>query len=520
MEEEFEFDDMEDDDYPEMCDYCYPDNMNRPWVEIFDCNDPDIRYFRKNYGSKLKHICDDCCTERILDGNCYPLDCKIFEQKYLGLRKPQIIEILKKNNIPYEDEDSKISAKKNKFGNYEYSYEWYYFFKNLPNILDGGREVDFQDIRVLYNSETSTKLQIIGEDSSLLINLKVLDAFKESGFIISNYYLKEIERENEGESFQIKLFIAKFEKEEGNFHSEYLVLRMFYGTYIDYRASEYLYDPHQIRIKTVNLIKKEDEDSFQTLKIYFAKIDQRKVYYNTEKGFYKKEIIPYIKNQIDKNLKRARKKGANFIIFPEYCLLSCHIPDLIEFSKKYNILIIGGSERMISKEYNLDLNKSAAFIINPNGEIKIQLKNIHGKDDPPFHPGQELIIFNSKFGSFCVLLCSDFLHDSLLLKIQEQVDFFLVLSFNRDIKTFNSRAYERCLTNYCYVFINNIKKYKGWGIYTPFSGKERHIKLPRSNLFEVNLREFSLHRRKIAKSKNYKNLLSDTFYNYGFYHYK
>ena len=92
------------------------------------------------------------------------------------------------------------------------------------------------------------------------------------------------------------------------------------------------------------------------------------------------------------------------IIFPEYCFPEEFIEELIKFSNKEKIWIIGGTERFESKKFELDFFKNAAFIIAPETEPVIQLKNFRGKDDPPFNPGHFVNIIESRFGVFSTFL--------------------------------------------------------------------------------------------------------------------
>ncbi len=245
----------------------------------------------------------------------------------------------------------------------------------------------------------------------------------------------------------------------------------------------------------------------------------RKNFY-TKEGIIKNDFRDQIVKEINENLKNAKSNNSNMILFPEYCFPIDILPNLRKFSKTEKIWIIGGIERCVSKRYNLDLNKNAVFILSPNKAPIIQLKHFSGRDNPPFHPGKELYLIDSRFGVFCVLICADFLEDSLLLKLREQVDFIIIICFNKDINEFRTRAYNKCLANNCYIIITNILKYKGYCIHAPFPKSEREYFLSSFPYCELDFTEFTLHRRKIEISKKYKKPLSDTLYNYGFHYFK
>ena len=273
--------------------------------------------------------------------------------------------------------------------------------------------------------------------------------------------------------------------------------------------NEYIHDPYQIRIKTRTLFRFDKDNPLISLKLYFASMNLRTSYY-LEEGIFKTEFRDLIKDQIISNLQLAKNRNVNMIIFPEYCFPEECLPLLQNFSNKEKIWVIGGNERVKIDRYNLIKRKNAAIIFTPNKEPIIQLKYFKGKDEPPLISGRELIIIDSEFGTFCGLVGADFLADDLLVKIKENLDFIIVISFNRDTNEFNTRAYNRCFSNYCYIFITNINFHKGYSIHAPFRDNNRNINIPNFPFFEVDLNPFTLFRRRIEGSRIYKIPLSMT----------
>ena len=168
----------------------------------------------------------------------------------------------------------------------------------------------------------------------------------------------------------------------------------------------------------------------------------------------------------------------------------------VQTTKREKIMIIGGAERFINNKYNLDLYRNASFIFNPDQEPIIQLKSFSGKDDPPFHPGRVINIIESSFGVFSILICADFLEESLLNRIREEVDFLAVISFNKDTNEFMTRAYSWCYSNNCYIIITNILEYGGFSIHAPYRKGERSIEIKNLPYHELDLNDFSDHRKK------------------------
>ena len=68
--------------------------------------------------------------------------------------------------------------------------------------------------------------------------------------------------------------------------------------------------------------------------------------------------------------------------------------------------------------------------------------------------------------------------------------------------------------------ITNILEYKGYCVHAPLRESKRNLDLTEFPYWEIDLNEFSWHRRKIKQSKIYKPCLSNTLYDYGFHYFK
>lgn len=503
MENEEDFDEEEGDSYdgPSWCSYC-----NSEVGETFTCKAPEIVDLKdRGYYMDIQPICDECCSERILEGSCINDDCEKFNEHYPRIRVEKITEMLTKKNVSYivREDNSIIPEVDNPY--------WGYFFFELPDRFTPIEEIIEEDFKIVYFTGINTKLMISDGETDYYSNTSLIDLFKDyyNDFKITNYYTYSEEFEHEGEMKKSMLLIIKFTHPDYYDRlPEYLVNVMRTSNYRGGERNEYIHDPYQIRIRTRTLFHFDKNNPLIPLKLYFASMDLRTSYYIEETGIIKTEFRGLIKNQISSNLRLAKERNVNMIIFPEYCFLEESLPLLQNFSNKEKIWVIGGIERVKIDRYNLIKRKNAAIIFIPNKEPIIQLKNFKGKNEPPLIPGRELIIMDSKFGTFCVLVCADFLADDLLVKIKENLDFIIVISFNRDINEFNTRAYNRCFSNYCYIFITNINFHRGYSVHAPFRDNNRNINIPNFPFFEVDLNPFTLFRRRIEGSTIYKTPLS------------
>ncbi len=266
-----------------------------------------------------------------------------------------------------------------------------------------------------------------------------------------------------------------------------------------------------LRIEEIYIGLENEITNLTTLKLYFAQMNLRKAYYNLDTAEYYQEEILQINQQIKNQLEKAIKGISNFIIFPEYAFPSNIIDYLIQFSKENNIWIIGGCERFESEEYQFDKTENITYIISPSHPPIIQKKRFKGRIEPPLKPGNKIKIIHSEFGTFTILICADFLEDYLLLLIKERVDFIVVPSFNKDIYTFKRNALSRCVNNCCFIFINNMTQYPDSSIFAPYKG-DKEVKMHTFPFFEINLTEFTQHRKGNKISKKFKPLLSNILY--------
>ena len=266
----------------------------------------------------------------------------------------------------------------------------------------------------------------------------------------------------------------------------------------------------QLRIEKITI--NESKEKLDTIKLFFAQMDLRYHYYDQEKGNFHSDYLELICQMVEENLLKSKEKNSNLIIFPEYSFPEKIIPELINYSKKNDIWIIGGLERFDSINFNLNIKENASIIISPSHPPILQKKHFKGNSEPELITSNIIKIIQSNFGTFCILICADLLEAYLVSIIREQVDFIIVPSFNRDVNSFKYSAYDKCFSNMCYIIISNILKYNESSIFAPFRRIDRAVEIPNFPYIELNLTEFSQHRIKKKISSSYKKPLSESLY--------
>lgn len=147
------------------------------------------------------------------------------------------------------------------------------------------------------------------------------------------------------------------------------------------------------------------------------------VQFKLNDNFYKKEnglIYPKSDNKVIVRFKRflniAKNKGVNILCFPELSTTGNILKELKDFADENNIIIIGGSY------YNGERKNICPIIIPGTENIYFTEKVNPSPLEKSKFEGQGVVrgnkiyvIKNSGFGSFAILICSDFLDDNIRL---------------------------------------------------------------------------------------------------------
>lgn len=142
-----------------------------------------------------------------------------------------------------------------------------------------------------------------------------------------------------------------------------------------------------------------------------------------------------IRQKFNRALSIASKKRVNILSFPEITIDESFLNDLREYAEKENMIIIGGSY------YDKKRKNISPIIIKPK-IFYVEKKNLPLEkgvtQDDGATPGENgIIIKNSQFGSIGVLICADFLDESLRNEIlNENVDFLFIPSLNKQSDEF------------------------------------------------------------------------------------
>jgi predicted amidohydrolase len=131
--------------------------------------------------------------------------------------------------------------------------------------------------------------------------------------------------------------------------------------------------------------------------------------------------------RIENAIVEAKSKGANMLCFPEAMLLGWLNPDahnrshpipgpdsdrLCELAKRYDVyLCVGLEEKDADRLYN------SAILIDEKGQILLKHRQINVASElmnPPYSPGSDIGIADTKFGRIGLLICSDTHREDIL----------------------------------------------------------------------------------------------------------
>jgi hypothetical protein len=201
-------------------------------------------------------------------------------------------------------------------------------------------------------------------------------------------------------------------------------------------------------------------------------------------------------------------------IFPEFCFPKKILGRIDEWVKEKSIWVIGGCERMDYENEDFSIHcdrfENIALFFTSN-RIFYHKKLLKSPIEPPLHSGNQINIFHSKYGSFSFLICSDFLDDEISSLLKRKIDFLIIPSYNRDIKTFDSNAISSCIKNTYFVIIENNNLYGNSGIYAPVHGENKYVfeSTSKKSSIELNFTDFSNHRQGKKNNPKYKPILWD-----------
>lgn len=186
------------------------------------------------------------------------------------------------------------------------------------------------------------------------------------------------------------------------------------------------------------------------------------VQFKVDDNFYKEEnglIYAKSDNKVRIRSQRfldiAKNIRVNILCSPELSTTENISKELKDFADENNIIILDGSF------YNKK-RKNTSPIIIPGAENIYYTEKVNSSplekskfEDQGAVRGEKIyVIKNSGFGSFAVLICSDFLDDEIKNRIySEDIDFLFVISINRDWVGYHTDMNRDCIKNKKGIYI-------------------------------------------------------------------
>lgn len=149
-----------------------------------------------------------------------------------------------------------------------------------------------------------------------------------------------------------------------------------------------------------------------------------------------------VEKKIEEIIEFAIDSGVNILCFPELYMTQ-KIAENIKVGKK-NIIIIAGSY--------YQNRKCICPIITPNGcylteKVKASPYERSPMDNTGLTEGDSIAVIESNFGTFGILICSDFLEETirnLIYNYEKELDFLFIISCNS-----NSRRFHEMMSTDC-----------------------------------------------------------------------
>ena len=166
------------------------------------------------------------------------------------------------------------------------------------------------------------------------------------------------------------------------------------------------------------------------------------------------------KKRIFEALEIAHTNNVDIICFPELSTLE----EWIHEAKQYKDIII-----VFGTYYKNGFNTCPIIVkgqdyyiqkINPSPQFETEV--IHGRK---MKKGKKIFVFQTKCGSFAVLICMDYLKEAhhILSNSDEKIrniDFLIIPGYNKDVNRFQKQGDIHCLTENSYPYVLQVNSWK------------------------------------------------------------
>ena len=168
-----------------------------------------------------------------------------------------------------------------------------------------------------------------------------------------------------------------------------------------------------------------------------------------------------VKTKVFSALEIAKRDGANIVCLPELCLCEEWISEIEEQCP--NMIVIGGS-------FYKDNQNTCPVIMESDAVIPYQPKITPAATEYGMIPGDQIYRYETKFGKFVILICTDF--DNLAHYFREaDIDTIFCPSFNSSNERFWNEAHSHVERTPSYILIANTGLHGGTSIFGQLDDK-------------------------------------------------
>lgn len=194
-----------------------------------------------------------------------------------------------------------------------------------------------------------------------------------------------------------------------------------------------------------------------------------------------------VRQQLKRMCEEAHENKIDILLFPEMTIDLSYkelLEDVLDLSKKFNMLIVPGSY------HDLETMVNICRVIGPEGIVWEQKKHIPAiigfgdqrhKENIKIDSPRQISICNTKFGRIAVTICRDFLDMDLRVALKNYsipVDIILNTAFTTVTSDFEAVHFEARRSIYAYCFFCNHAFFGNSQIHSPEKDRTRRIILP------------------------------------------